>query len=76
MRAQKEIPVKNVFANAIDKAAVQSIKGIMFHQSDISGGIIAENDDGTVRIDYSIDELLACVRKQYLQETAAILFGK
>ena len=75
-KAGKEINVKVVYARKADRAAVSSIRGVAHKEADISGGIIAETEDGRVRIDYSYDELFGAVKKDNLQQIALLLFGK
>ena len=39
------------------------------------GGVIIENEDGTVRLDYTYDIILKNVNEQALKQTSDILFG-
>ncbi|WP_406671182.1 V-type ATP synthase subunit E [Methanolobus sp. ZRKC4] len=39
------------------------------------GGVIIENEDGTVRLDYTYDVILKSVNEQLLRQTSDILFG-
>ena len=43
---------------------------------DIVGGIIAENQDETVRVDYSFDSMLQNMEENELQSINKILFGE
>src|SRR3989344_5987537 len=45
-------------------------------EADIIGGVIAETADGTMRIDYSYEEILDAIKKDNLQQIALLLFGK
>lgn len=75
-KANKEIDVKVVYANEADKAIVSKIKGVTYKESDISGGVIAETEDGRMRIDYSYNEIFDAIKKDNLQQIALLLFGK
>jgi V/A-type H+-transporting ATPase subunit E len=73
-KAMKETDVKYVYANEKDSKAVKRFKGIEFIECDIMGGIIAENNDKTIRVDYSFEELLNGLKERSLQDLAQILF--
>ena len=75
-KAGKEIEVKVVYASKADRAIVSAIKGMIFREADISGGIIAETADGRMRIDCSYGELFDAVKKDNLQQIALLMFGK
>ncbi|MBD3314123.1 hypothetical protein GF345_06790 [Candidatus Woesearchaeota archaeon] len=76
--AKKEIDVAKVYVNSQDRKIAERItgKGISVDGSEISGGLVAENSDSTISVDYSYDELLDTVEKENLQEIASKLFGK
>lgn len=74
--AKKEIDVAVVYANSRDSRIVRKMPGIEFREAEMSGGIIAENKEGTIRVDYSYDELLDSIKKESMQEIASALFGK
>ena len=42
---------------------------------DIIGGLIAENKDGTVRVDYGFDTMLQNIKENELQSINKVLFG-
>ncbi|MCX6707772.1 MAG: V-type ATP synthase subunit E family protein [Candidatus Woesearchaeota archaeon] len=75
-KAKKEIDVSFVYANSDDRKIVEKMSGVKYKQADISGGIIAENKDGSIRVDYSYDELLDSIKKESMQEIAEKLFGR
>ena len=69
-KAEKEIDVETVYCNkpdadAISKYKVKTIEGI--------NGIIAENKDGTVKVDMTFDTVLNDIKSKSLQEIAKIL---
>lgn len=68
-KAKKEIDVKYVYGNKRD-----AIRGIEFKEIKILGGIIAENKDRTVSVDFRFEEILDEIREKNLQEIAKILF--
>ncbi|MFC1754733.1 V-type ATP synthase subunit E family protein, partial [Thermoproteota archaeon] len=75
-QAKKEIEVEYVYANRNDQKIIDRIPGVKFREGDFSGGIIAENKDGSIRVDYSFEELLDSIEKENMQEIAAKLFGE
>jgi V/A-type H+/Na+-transporting ATPase subunit E len=71
-RAKGEIDVKVVYAHAEDK----SIIGSSFELKDLySHGIICENEDGTVRVDYTFHSLFEEVKENTVKKASEILFG-
>ena len=75
-KAGKEIDVKLVYVNKADKPIVSKMNGLQCKEADIIGGVIAETADGTIRIDYSYEEILDAIKKDNLQQIALLLFGK
>lgn len=74
-KAKKEIDVAYVYANSNDRKIVERIPGIKYKEAEIVWGIIAENIDGSIRVDYSYEEVLDSVEKENMQEIATKLFG-
>ncbi len=73
-KAGKEIKVALVYGSSRDKKAVSSAKGVKFIEADMTGGIIAENEDSSIRVDYSYEEMLDSIQKDSLQRIASSLF--
>lgn len=71
-KAAKEIDIATVYCSKQDKALVNGTFAVL--EEEISGGIIAENSDGTVRIDHSYDTLLDTIKESNLQDIASSLF--
>jgi V/A-type H+-transporting ATPase subunit E len=71
-KAQKEIDVACIYCNKKDK---KFIKDFRVAEDDILGGIIAEDEKGDVRVDYSYETILGNVKERYLQNIGKILFG-
>ncbi len=71
-RAENEITVKATYCSKRD---AKFISGYGIVEKDMLGGIIAENEDSTMLIDYSFDTMLADLRADCLQDAAKILFG-
>lgn len=66
-----------VYVNKKDaKVASSLFKGAKVKETEILGGVILENKDGTVRVDKSFDQLLATAKEKRLKETSEKLFGK
>ena len=55
---------------------MKNIRGIEYKEADITGGIIAENKDGSIMVDYSYNEIFDSIEKENMKEIAAKLFGK
>lgn len=70
-KAKNDIEVAKVYCNKNDASMV---KGFKAESAGIIGGIIAENNDGTVRVDYSFDALLQAIKENELQNINQILF--
>ena len=71
-KAKNDIEVDKVYCNKND---ARLVKGFKAESADIIGGIIAENKDGTVRVDYSFDALLQTIKENELQKISKLLFG-
>lgn len=74
--ARKEIDVRYIYANENDKSTIKKMKGKDFRKSSIIGGIIAENSEQTMSVDYSFEELLSEIKDELLPDLAEILFKK
>ena len=71
-KAKKEIDVACIYCNNRD---AKLLKGIKTENADISGGIIAENKETTIRVDYSFDTLLESIKDSEMQNISKLLFG-
>jgi len=71
-KAKNDIEVATVYCNKKDAKLVRGFKA---ESTDIIGGIIAENVDRTIRVDYSFDALLQTIKENELQKISKILFG-
>ncbi len=71
-KAEKELTIATIYCNQNDK---ELIKGYaIITDTAITAGIIVENKEKTVRIDYTIDSFMKDVEDKKLQEVAAVLF--
>jgi V/A-type H+/Na+-transporting ATPase subunit E len=70
-KAKKDIDVAKIFCNKND---TKIIKDPDAEPMDMIGGLIAENRDGTVRVDYCFDTLLQNIKENELQKISKILF--
>ncbi len=70
-KAQSEIEISTVYCNKQD---VSGIAGFKAMPENISGGVIAENKEGTIKVDLSYDSILADIKAKNLHEIAEILF--
>jgi len=71
-KAQKEIDIATVYCNKKDKKLVS---GYSVEEID-RFGVIAENKDGTVRVDYCFDTLLEQLKNMQLSEVSKRLFDE
>lgn len=72
-KAKKDIELEHVYCNKRDAKFVKDFK---IENTNISGGIIAENKDRTIRVDYSFGTLLDSIREKELQSMNELLFSK
>lgn len=70
-KAKKDIEVEKVYCNKKD---IEFVKESKVEAADIIGGLIAENKDGIVRVDYSFDIMLQSITENELQNINEILF--
>jgi len=73
-KAQKEIKVKYVYCNKNDIQLVNKLCNFPISNSEISGGLILENEDRTVRINLSYESLLDKIKEENLIKIRDILF--
>ena len=71
-KAKKDIDVAKVYCSKND---AKFLKGFKAEPADIIGGLIAENADGTVMVDYSFGTMLEGIRENELPKISSILFG-
>lgn len=75
-KAEKEFPIAYIYCNESEMPIVKKYvkKSVNVLSAKISGGIIAENMDKTLRIDYSYDTLFNDIYEKQLHDLAQILF--
>ncbi len=65
-----------VYSNERDAKFVQEMTDLTYMgEIDCIGGLVIENNDGTVRMDYTYDRILEDVSEQSLKQISDILFG-
>ncbi|MBU0979437.1 MAG: hypothetical protein KJ709_01405 [Nanoarchaeota archaeon] len=69
--ARSELDVAKVFVNGKDTKFADGAEA-----REMTGGLIAENDDGTVAVDYSYETLLEGIRETGIEDIAGLLFGR
>lgn len=70
--SQREIQVSKIFCNK--KTTKWMPKNFEVHHAENSGGVIAENKDGTLRVDNTFETILEEVRKDALKKIAKSIF--
>ncbi|MFH1127019.1 MAG: V-type ATP synthase subunit E family protein, partial [archaeon] len=76
-KATTEIDAKYAYVNPKDATLLKSItKGIDVKEENIVGGVIFEDKEGNVRVDYTFDSVLEELKDEYLKEVSEILFKK
>ena len=71
-KAKNDIEVENVYC---DEQDIKFLEGLNAEAADIVGGLIAENKDKTVRVDYSFDTMLESLKENELQSISKMLFS-
>jgi len=71
-KAKNDIEVENIYCNKND---IKFLKDFNAKTVDIMGGLIAENKDETVRVDYSFDTILENIKENELQSINKVLFS-
>lgn len=71
-RSKKELEVAYIYCSKRD---VKFVKGNETIITEMLGGIIAENREKTIRINYSFETLLESVKENELQNISKLLFG-
>lgn len=70
--AKNDIEVAYVYCNKKDSNILKDFKT---ETVDIVGGLIAENKDKTIRVNYSFEEILQTIKENYLQNINKLLFN-
>lgn len=70
-KAKKDIEIAYVYCSGKDS---KFIKGFDVQSADIIGGLIAENSERTIRVDYSFETLLQGIKENELQSISKLLF--
>jgi len=66
---------KRVYVNNKDVAyAKKAARGLEVLEGSMIGGVVVENEDGTIRVDNTFDTLLEKVRKETVKDVSDILF--
>ncbi len=75
-KSKKELPdAKFVYCNSRDKEIVSGIKSLKFNGVvDCLGGIVVENGEKSVKVNYTFDVILKNVKEAYLNEVAKRVF--
>ena len=67
---------KRIYSNAASEESVRKLSSLEYAGNiDCLGGVVIENEDGTVRLDYTFDVILKSVNERLLKQTSDILFG-
>lgn len=65
-----------IYSNTGSERIVKKLSSLKYAGNiDCIGGIIIENEDGTVKLDYTYDVILKSVNEQLLKKTSDTLFG-
>ena len=71
-KSKKEIDVAFVYCNKKD---AKFVNGFEIINESLFGGIIAENREKTIRVNYSFETLLESIKESELQNISKLLFG-
>ncbi len=65
-----------IYSNTESEKLVKKLSSLEYAGNiDCIGGVIIENEDGTVKLDYTYDVILKSVNEQLLKKTSDTLFG-
>jgi len=65
-----------IYSNAESEEIVKKLSSLEYAGNiDCLGGVVIENEDGTIRLDYTYDVILKSVNERLLKQTSDILFG-
>ena len=70
-KTKADIEIGAIYCNKKDSKFVK----VKTEDAEIIGGLIAENKDRTVRVDYSFETLIQSIKDNELQNISKILFG-
>ncbi|ETA67294.1 archaeal/vacuolar-type H+-ATPase subunit E [Methanolobus tindarius DSM 2278] len=74
--SENEANGKKIYSNAESEEIVKKISSLEYAGNiDCLGGVVIENEDGTIRLDYTYDVILKSVNERLLKQTSDILFG-
>jgi V/A-type H+-transporting ATPase subunit E len=75
-KARKEIDARYIYCNKQEAAIIKDLLNVKetLEVKDMGGGIIIENKEKTIMLDYCYDTVLKEIREEKLQEIAKILF--
>lgn len=71
-KIKNDIEIAYVYCNKRD---AKFLKGFNVESVDIIGGLLAENKEKAVRVDYSFEVFLQTIKENELQNISKILFG-
>jgi V/A-type H+-transporting ATPase subunit E len=71
-RAESEIKIAKIYCNQKDSRYITSYQKA---DADIIGGIIAEDNESTVRVDYSFETLISEIKESELSNISRIIFN-
>ncbi|WP_135612995.1 V-type ATP synthase subunit E [Methanococcoides sp. AM1] len=73
---QNEANGSKIYSNKDSEELVRKLSSLEYAGNvDCIGGVVIENNDGTIRLDYTYDIILKNVNEQSLKQTSDILFG-
>jgi len=72
-QAKDELEIASVYCSKKDAGL---LSGYKVNAISMNGGLIAENKDGSVRVDLSYDSLLEVIHQDQIKEVSEILFTK
>jgi len=65
-----------IYSNKDSEEVVRKLSSLEYVGNvDCIGGVVIENDEGTIRLDYTYDIILKNANEQSLIQTSDILFG-
>ena len=71
-KAAKEIDIGKVYCS---KSDLKFLRGMNAEPAAMTGGLIAENKEGTIRVDFSFETMLDMIKESEMHSINKLLFG-
>ena len=73
-QGQKQLPVKYAYCNKNDVPLLRKLGNFTVMEAPLSSGLILENEQQSIRVDFSAESLLERIKEENLMKISSILF--